>query len=86
MTDTAKCLENLQKLYDSIMEAMQGGAVQSVGHKGRQVAYNPARINDQIAMYNQMWDICGKDSGLPRLKPLDTPQQVRGSAIRVRFS
>ena len=85
MSDPAKCHENLQKLYDSIMQAMQGGTVQSIVHKRRQVSYNPAQINNQIALYNQLWDICGKDSGLPRLKSLDAPSQARGHAIRVRF-
>lgn len=81
----SRCVTDLEEMYTAIMEAMKGGSVQSAGHKGRQVAYNPANVNQQIAFYNQLWDRCGNCTDLPRLNPVDTSNVTRGRRVGVRF-
>lgn len=75
----APCLARLRELYAKINARIDGGQVQSVGHKGRNLAYSETSVADMIKFYNQLWRQCPEaQAELPELKPLDTPAVTRG--------
>lgn len=83
---TAPCLLTLRELKTAIDARMLGRQVQSVGHKGRTMAYADTSLSDMIAYYNQLWRQCpDAQAEMPELKPLDQPSYARGPAMKVRF-
>jgi hypothetical protein len=73
------CLETLRELKTAIDARMTGKQVQSVGHKGRNLAYSEMNVSDMIAYYRQLWRQCPEaQEELPELQPLDAPTGTRG--------
>ncbi len=81
MTEIAEppCLLTARRLHDAIIARTLGEQVQSVGHRGRQVAYAEMSLKDMIVMYRQVWAACpAARLELPDLQPLDQPVVTRG--------
>ncbi len=77
--EVPECLATLRELKAVIDARMLGRQVQSVGHKGRQMAYAETPVKDLIAYYRQLWAQCpAAQAELPELKPLDAAVGTRG--------
>lgn len=81
------CHALARKLKAAIDARMLGRLPQSVGHKGRQMAYAETSTKDLIAYYNQIRNSCPDalaDPELIELKQLDQPTGTRGRpAVRL---
>jgi radical SAM superfamily enzyme with C-terminal helix-hairpin-helix motif len=77
-------VKELRELYEAIKKATMGRQVQSVGHRGRQIAYAQANPDNMIKLYRQLRDACPRaaEFGLPDLKPSDVSTARRGPPAR----
>lgn len=75
------CHQLAKDLKAAIDARMLGKKAQSVGHKGRNVAFTETSTKDLIAYYNQVRSGCPdacEDLDLLHISPLDGPTGTRG--------
>ena len=79
VADNSSCSTLLTKYYNAYVNLVAGVGVQRIQSADfRIVDYTPANIDNLISAYNQMWDICGADSGYPRLVAAGSNATIRG--------
>lgn len=82
---TSPCYDLAKKLKAAIDERMLGEQVQSIGQRGRTVAYADVPLDKLIAYYNQTRNACPEaleDTALIAIAPLDQPTTTRGGPAR----
>ena len=84
MSEISPCHQLAKDLKAAIDQRMLGTKAQSVGHKGRNIAYAETPTKDLIAYYRQVRNSCPDaiaDLELIDIMPLDGPSGTRGRPI-----
>ena len=77
------CEQELYDLYNAYSRIIAGAQEQSVQTADfRRMDYTPANLDHLISHYNNLWDLCGAATGLPRLVKPGTNLTRRGGPTR----
>ena len=77
--ETPSCPVQLNQLYQDYLHLISGQQVSRVGSSDfRVVEYTAGNIKELVSHYNSLWDMCGANSGLPRLNAPGTAGNIRG--------
>lgn len=75
------CHKLARELFATIAARLKGEQVSEIGHRGRNMSFADAKINEQIAFYNQVRNGCPDalaDPELIHIAPVDQPVVTRG--------